>query len=68
LGSNPPYCLSDSSLASSLACMQLSSLYVLDVLKTGRFKVPDHMKKIFTSTDLKDVLTYERLKETVGTF
>jgi hypothetical protein len=37
-------------------------------LKTGKYNLPADLKKIFTSTELKDIQAYDGLRNSVGSF
>lgn len=67
-GVKPNYCLSESALSGVLSRLELNVMYILDVLKTGKYPTPQSFKKFFSSDNLNDVVTFQRLKETVGTF
>jgi hypothetical protein len=68
IGSNPPYCSTDTQFANSLACADFAGLYVLDVLKTGKYTIPNNLQKILTSGDIRDAVIFQKLKEAVGVF
>ncbi|MGZ3744337.1 MAG: hypothetical protein ACXWRE_09655 [Pseudobdellovibrionaceae bacterium] len=69
LGAGPSYCHSTPpQYADSLACASFTGLYVLDLLKNGKYKVPAEIQKILSSNETKDILFFQKLREMAGLF